>query len=231
MGIAIQENVEPWMQTVENKLAGEANLDVVNSFRDSLGRLTQLGREEGLELQPYIQTRLSHFRELPSATAEGIASALKEYCETMQTIRNNGEYLRFNLNAVWLTLRKLGLRPRNDLFSKLNDKDVVEIYNAKGLQIFRSFHFFQHCSYDLETIFCKPWFELFARDEVYSTAYMEGFNNLVNGTIKETVPVPVDEHLVREVQGRLTTRIMPNVFSPLADGYLIHAFRVLRVEH
>lgn len=73
-----------------------------------------------------------------------------------------------NLNddktLLWAVLKKLNLRFDGDLFSNLEEDDVIEIYRNDNIQVFRNFRFHQICSYNYSDLFIRRWDELFQRD-------------------------------------------------------------------
>lgn len=207
--------------------------DLVSSFRDSLEQLVRYGADEGVKLKAYLSPDLGKFSALPFEQASRIAAATSDYILTLSTIKNQNEHLRYNLNTVWLTLRRTGMRPDGRLFQILDQNDIVEVYTLEGVQVFRSFHFFQYSSYDLETIFCTPWYELYERSAEFDAAYMELFGRVVTGQVKESCFMEVPAHsVVERAAAKRRSTLEPRIVGPLTDssgkltGY-VHTVRVI----
>lgn len=224
-------DVQAFQETGHVLAEKQIHEDLISRFRASCELLAEYAKTEGIEILPYESAALLKFRSLPLPQAKQICDSLVDYCETMTTIREQGEYLKYNLNAFWLTLRKAGLRSDNELFTLLDAKDVIEIYTTEGLQIFRSFHFFQYCSYDLETLFSTPWYELFHREPEHSQACADLYGRFLKGEVIGTETLTIPAHTVREHGSRrLTTvaypRLAANVNS--RDGNwraFVHVFQ------
>ncbi len=50
------------------------------------------------------------------------------------------------------------------MFEKIKENHIIEIYDRENIQIFRNFNFFDVVSYTLEDVLCRPWTELFIRE-------------------------------------------------------------------
>lgn len=88
------------------------------------------------------------------------------------------------MQASWNAFKTLKLKPTTDFFSFLTDESVVEIYNAVGIQVFRNCKFFEICSYTLEDLYCRPWFELYERDPQVISAITKQVELALSGKTK-----------------------------------------------
>lgn len=184
-------------QTASNELTADPSA-LTEQFREALETLAALGQAEGMSLVPYKDASLPAFTALPDQNKQQVVDAVTLYTEVMQSSASQPESLRYNLNSVWRMLGRLRLRPSDDLFENLAPNDIVEIYTVSGLQIFRSFHFFELCSYTLEDLFCIPWFSLFSRPPELDQAFFGHFHRLASGDSKWVGPGELPTHEVRE---------------------------------
>lgn len=53
----------------------------------------------------------------------------------------------------------------DDVFSRISSEDFIEIYDAQGIQIYRSWSFFKFCRYSIDEVLTKSWGELYERPE------------------------------------------------------------------
>jgi len=210
----------------------------ITRFRAAIEQLAAYAKTEEMAISPYESRPLSTFKQLPESTAQQVVHALEDYCATLSQVKADHEHLRYNLNSVWLTLRKLDWRTESNFFNRLQREDIVELYTLEGLQIFRSFHFFQHTSYDLETLFSKPWFELFNRPASVLDIYNEAFKRIRSGELDGTEELDCPRHIVREkIEGHtMLTSIRPKFYSICKDRYghrvgFAHVFQIASVEN
>lgn len=110
-----------------------------------------------------------------------------------------GESLTDSRRLLWRHLGKSGCAPRSDLFDKIHDTDVVEIYGLDQIHLCQSLSFFDWISHTLEQIFCEPWYELVRRDPRIERELAELARRIVHGEIRETFAPGLPWHVVEEV--------------------------------
>lgn len=137
--------------------------------------LTKMGAKDVI---PFNSIELIHFNKLSPNEKFVAYSNLNLYKTTLKIEDSEPDG---NKKALWAALVTFGLTPSSDCFNEISDTDVIEIYSHDNIQIWRNFNFIQSCSFDLESIFCRPWTELFTRPvEVLtelSTSIMSIFEN------------------------------------------------------
>jgi len=62
-----------------------------------------------------------------------------------------------------------------DAFTKITPDDFIEIYDTRGIQIYRSWNFFQFCRYTIDEVLTKSWGELYERPEFVQQKLMKLF--------------------------------------------------------
>lgn len=212
-----------------------------------------------IEIRPYDDPTLPHFRALTPDARQRVLTSLRSTCEIWaESIRDieSGlvgaemeiskdvadmdpvdEVRLVQSRALWRTLSKNGFRFPSDLFVSIGHHDVVEVYTADSLQVFRSLHFFKVCSYSLEQIYCIPWFDLYQRDAIANQQSLELLARAITGELRGMVHEERDSHYVYEsLPGHgLKTRIKPGALCFFENdarelsGYL-HSFRVVPGE-
>jgi hypothetical protein len=119
-------------------------------------------------------------------------------------------------------LKRLGLRPQSDLFGRLHSEDVIEIYDvAQQTQVYRNLRYFEACSYTLDDLMSRPWFELFYRDPQVSAHVAEIVNEAISAEPPRLVPFATGVHTIQEIDSpdRLHCRIENRFLAPLFDRY------------
>ena len=84
----------------------------------------------------------------------------------------------------------------------LDETDVIEIYDVNHIQMYRSFNFFQYCSYSFEEIFTNEWWRLFQRSVFVTNKLVEVGVNTINNQIKEIQHVNCPDHWVEEIYSK-----------------------------
>ncbi|OFZ23147.1 MAG: hypothetical protein A2202_08490 [Bdellovibrionales bacterium RIFOXYA1_FULL_36_14] len=84
----------------------------------------------------------------------------------------------------------------------LDETDVIEIYDANHIQMYRSFNFFQYCSYSFEEIFTNEWWRLFQRSVFVTNKLVEVGVNTVKRQLKEIQYVNCPNHWVDEIYSK-----------------------------
>lgn len=195
---------------------------LVTRFRTLCVRYAALGHEADIEIKPYHATSDTRFKTLPLSHQQGIIQALESSIEICQSAKANGiDIRRQSLSLVWWSLRMAGLRPLSDLFDKLDETDIVEVYNEHDQQIFRSFNMFRSISYTLEELFTHEWWELFERDSAI-TDLLKDLTQKMHAGQKDTIVVNCPAYVIKErfSEHKIAARIQTKLLSPLfsADG-------------
>jgi hypothetical protein len=64
-------------------------------------------------------------------------------------------------------LFRMGILPSSELNETIRNERFIQIYNADQLQIFRSLACYERCSFTLEQMTTRPWFDLWERDNIF----------------------------------------------------------------
>lgn len=152
----------------------------------------------GYSVKAYKSPSLPHFSRHSDDQKVEILCALHAYCEALQEVSKFDDNLDMG-RFVWRFLLCLGITPSEDLFTTLENEKFIQIYNKENLQIFRSLRCFERCSFTLEELACKPWYELWERDNLFFYA-LTGLGAKLVHFIKPTkLCLNFPYHMVREV--------------------------------
>jgi hypothetical protein len=144
-------------------------------------------------------------------------------------LSNNIDLKDRSWQMTWWIIRAAGFTPPSDLFSYILDGDIIEIYDADHIQIFRSFNFFSLVSYSLDEIHNYEWFELYNRDEEIMKTMIAELTNLVASGKKTLMVSPFPPHVVAEKFSprKKANEVAFKCFSPLfkpdgsVGGYIV----------
>jgi hypothetical protein len=170
------------------------------SFRDLSEELSEILRSHGIECSAYRSPELPAFSRLPSDGQQMATKELGRYVRLCRDIMAEGGSLLSSRTFAWRAIREAGLIPPSDLFSKILDTDLVEIYDLNNIQKFRNFKFFEFCSYTIEDLYTRPWHELFVRlDETITSEIMNLLTGLITNRDKRVVKTGIGTQIIEEV--------------------------------
>lgn len=171
-----------------------------HQFRVLALSLAELAQNFGVEVTPFTDASLPIFSGLDFESKKIAVERLKTYAETCHSVVKDGGDPRSSKTIVWRAIRDFKFVPPIDLFSIIEDDDVIEFYNLENTQIFRNFQFFKVCSYTLEELYSIPWNVLFKRSEgVITDKILEILSNLIQNRIKKVFRTDLGHQLIHEV--------------------------------
>lgn len=195
--------------------------DRVAQFRELASLYAEYCREEGLRVVPFHSPDLPHFsRNSPERQEEAIRH-LVIYLEVFEEMRAQKYSLRDSPKLLWRCLNRLGLTPQSDVFDKIGDGNVVEIYSTDQRQLFHNIKFWEYISFSIEQVFGTEWWVMSRRSEDVSRQIYELGVKLVTGEIAGTFMPNVPVHVVEEHGSPEANRFTVNIhhLSPVkANG-------------
>lgn len=208
----------------------DTKLDTVleERFKRLTKVISMLLTNEGKYQRPYVDG-LPHFNRLPSELKHKVVEHLQFYHDLCIDQVSEGYSLKDSPSFVWRAFRRLGLTPRSDLFSKLTDEHIVEIYSSENVQLFRNFKFFEYCSYTLEELLTIEWWGLFERDPKVTMKLFEYAGRIFAGEITENFVPDLGVHYIRELQShdKMTMEYNIDLAGPLYQNKRPQAVIVL----
>jgi hypothetical protein len=189
------------------------------SICTQIDAFTGLLRKHGQTVKGYTPSGVQHFNSLEKSQRETILRQFQAYSELCIQADAEGISLRDNKELSMSILKKLGVASPKNFFEHLEEQDIVEIYNTEGVQIFRNFVFYAHCSYTLLELLSHPWYELLERHGSMTKIIGEHIQ-VVLGDGNETIPSTVPAHTMRELfseENRMFTSRFKH-FAPLFAG-------------
>jgi hypothetical protein len=155
-------------------------------------------QEAGCDALPYENPALPHFSRLPAAARGAALAHLRSTWSLLAPSAHERESRGNNAQALWAMLKASGLAPPPDLFSRLEQDDLLELYEPGGLQLWRNLGVMKICSYSIEELHSFDWAARYERKDsdtaaifgIVAAILKEGFG----GAGRYEVPA----HLVRE---------------------------------
>lgn len=142
----------------------------IAAYQRDLEELSKLLSTIGYSMKPYADASLPLFHNLLPEARQQVATALHAYVGALRA-ELASEYAspeRFVLQFLF----RLGQAPSSELSGILRNEKFIQIYNRDNLQIFRSLACYERCSFTLEQLTSRTWFELWERDNLFYMAFV-----------------------------------------------------------
>ncbi|OFZ18453.1 MAG: hypothetical protein A2X94_00470 [Bdellovibrionales bacterium GWB1_55_8] len=197
--------------------------DRVERFRQMSLLYSQMVHEEGILVRPFRSPGLELFANSSPERQLAAIDCLSESLEIFTELRDEGCSLKDTPRLLWRSLNRLRLIPEKDIFDKISDEDVVEIYSLDHRQRFRNLKFFEVCSFSIEDIFAVEWWNVTRRDPEIERKLYDIGQGFVTGKTDKTIEIGIPEHVFEEVNSTelLKCKIQLKYMSPLrTDGRL-----------
>jgi len=197
----------------------DSNEYYVDKFKALLDRFCALPRQDGIDLVAYEGESPFYFSQLTPQEREATYANFERYTQVCEEVIERGEAPGIGNQFLWRMFQRLGVTPSSSLMGHLERGDVVEIYNASYVQVFRSLTFFRICSYTLDELLCRPFWELFHRNEELFGRMVGTTKEVLDGRISGVHHWDVEEHTVEEIdsRARYLATVRYKVLSALHD--------------
>jgi len=170
---------------------------IYDDFRVLIKRVQVYLNSVGISKKAFYNK--SCFESLSIDEKKTVIESLKSYCEVIDNTKAITDVQSEDLKFIWSAIKTYKIIPPSDFLETFKEGYLFEVYDQSGKQFFRNFEFFNVCSYSLEEVFCRSWFDLYSRDEAVNKSIMQTAAQLFNGAIKGTVYKPVPSHLLKEI--------------------------------
>lgn len=196
-----------------------AKLELETRFMRLANATCDLLSQEGVRFRSYLPG-LPYFTLLSQEQKERVVKAMQFQYDLYMEHVAEGYKLKDSPSLTWRALRKFGYVPTSDLFEKIRDHHVIEVYSSESVQIFRNLNFFQYCSYTFEEIHSLEWFNLFERPVTISSQILEATKKLFTGERRDNFDPQVPMHIVRETQSidLLQMEFKVDILGPLFEN-------------
>lgn len=194
---------------------------------------------KGIPIEPWGVASVQKFLSLTPQQQDKAFSRFESYLELIgwpqsfpfnQKISNYKEtYSEKDLLKV--CARNLDINFHSDIYAKMTNEDIVEVYDRDFVQIYRNLGFFDLCSYSLLDLLSHEFYTLYERSLQVNSLMMEAGEQLVHRPYSlEPVSLRhISKHLMREkfsekkISFMIEFKEMYPVYTSRRDfyGYLI----------
>lgn len=117
------------------------------------------------QIRPFVNEQLPYFNPLSEIGKSAVLVNLRLFNQVCEQVVASGESVRDSRVMLWHVLKMLDFIFPSDLFDHITSDHLVEVYDFNNIQIFRNLKFFDMTSYCLEELLCRPWIDLFLRED------------------------------------------------------------------
>lgn len=133
------------------------------TFKKLAESFTEMIEDEGVFIRPYANPNLIHFTRLTKEEQMDVIGRAKLYVLTCIKVKEKHASLIDNRLMVETFLHISGMTARQEDLDLIDDSQFIEVYNKKGMHLFRSLNIFESSSYTFEDLCCRQWHHLYER--------------------------------------------------------------------
>ncbi len=175
------------------------------SFLQIGEQLQQLAKSLGKSVITIHKTDDPHFLKLTLPDQQAVLERLKIFRQLFEMSSLPGSPPVNEKKLLWLALKLLKFIPSSDLMNMITDDDFVEVF-VGSRQVYRSFNYYDICSYSFDELESLPWENLFRRED---TSIFEAMVKEATAAIqtKKMVYSQTPEHIVSETSSPFQNKI------------------------
>lgn len=191
----------------------------IQQLSSCLEQLSDYANTFGAESKPFIS--IDQLRIAEDKTVSDVLSAVETRLKTLSVMEVRGSCKGDIQDEIMLfneVLRINGLAARDNVSKYFDYGDIIEIYSLSFTQIYGNLQFMRFCSYDLFTLYTKPFYELYSRNSEYDLQIKTIMETCFNSFTK-TEPFAVEPHLLKEIHQKSNKlfKVHPKWISPLVN--------------
>jgi len=206
------------LNNTQRQAEGQSSVNWDN-LKNSLDLLGNALRHLPLKHHYYSERSVMNYLEHPIEIQRAVRERLTSYSHLINEIVRERADITNNTFVLKRWLQNLKLSTLNEIYERIEDDNIVEVYNAQGVQVFRSIQFFYFCNYDLLDVETRAWNELYERHELINNRLFEIVYDLFASPNK-VFNIDVPPHPMREVFSdfRQVFRIEHNCMAPVYNS-------------
>ena len=131
------------LETAVKSSNGETGLLLRQHLSQLMVSFSKLLKEEGVDVPVDSDRAWTHFMSLDASIQTLISKSFERYFEVMKDISSQGIKLNDTTQSLWRIFRNNEWIPESDLFSRISESDVVEIYMPDNTQLYRNSKYFK----------------------------------------------------------------------------------------
>lgn len=162
---------------------------------------------DGYSVIPYSQASLGKLVAFTPAQKQRACEQLEKLANiidashvTTQVEPNpDVESIHPEKNLVDRALNFYNFKLKDDFWKTVEHHDIIEIYNDEGIQLFRTFNFFETSGYSLTDLLTNEWYLLWERPKTILEAIFKYSQAVMAGELPGVTKMDVPKHIVKEI--------------------------------
>lgn len=171
----------------------------LSEFKRLAEEYCTLVNQFGFSIRPHRDWKVLNFEKCSVAQKKRAILYLDANLEILQDSIASGEDPKNSAKLLWRILKKIKATPEADIFDKISDTDVIEVYLDDHTQIFRNLNFFNYTSFTIDELLCGTWYKLYKRDFISTLKMMKVAFKILTGRLQSTTAWNVPVHIFYEV--------------------------------
>lgn len=189
---------------------------------------TSINQAVGTSLKPWTPQSLLKLQNMPQEACKMIQGQIQFYMDLANSsdieIGEDGEMTEVEMEQKLLEVcsKKLGIVFNPEVYDRLTQDKIIEIYNQDMIQIYRSLSFFNLCSYSLSELLTNEFYELYERSLQVNSLLMESAQKLIN---REYSLAPISlKHIPQHVMREKFSEEKTAFFVQFEEAYPIYTW-------
>ena len=188
-------------------------------FLNSLESFQGMVSKYGFQVRTHSEKSLQRFLGLEKHTQAEIIKGFTSYLSFLTKFQMDGLDLREDSLLLKTFLQQMGFIYDKGLSDQISPGDVIEVYTADQIQIFRNLVFMDLCNYTLLDLLTHDPYELYERSDLIKKELNQAVTTL-SGRPMNTEPLDmshIPKHILREKfsDQRLSSMVEFKCLSPL----------------
>lgn len=176
-------------------------MDSMNEIRENVYKLCEkisfIANQLDVKVRPYSDISKVEFEQCSPADCLRVHEVLKQYFTLLHKVFHENK-IKTSKDLFCYVLKELDLQVSDSFIKSIDEKDVIEIYNLEGMQVFRNFQMFKLSNYTLLEMVCMHWFDLFERDQDITDEIALRAREVLANIDSESQSWLIGDHLLKE---------------------------------
>lgn len=197
----IISNAKEFIESVDDQRCNEFEFKkVAMEFCETL-------KVVGINTLPFRNSSQLHFSKRSKKDQKKIIAYLDISLSVLSECILSGEDAFDNRVLLWRVFKRIGGSPQDDLFDKIGDEDLIEIYFPDHTPLFRNLKFYREFSYTVDEALCQTWYQFCRRDLVVTLKTMRFALKFMKDS-RKTIAWTIPAHYVDERGTAMEYRIL-----------------------
>ena len=191
-----------------------------------LGRLQSIFADKGIEVLTHLPSSLKAFQLMPTQRQQIVQKNIENYSRIIAAAKFELEEDDLiskddEVECLQHAFEEYDFKFKDDDFDFIDEGDIVELYSAENIQLYRNLQFLKVSPYDLLTTLTNEWTTLYERPNEVTKAIMDRVGEVMTSNLTAAAPFGVGPHLMKAVskQDQVIVSISLKYIKPVFSTY------------